>query len=203
MSNGNRYGISLLSKNRYAEAYNEELMIDKSTGEILVKTAGGDVISYDYNSRVSNAIRNLRENALELGVFGTIGSITFDNQYPFVVSAGKDCMHGSLEIHTGPHKILFHIDIDSVKINSNGFSNERVDPELTIGYKILGQDGDLTLETIESVLTKKVSEWNKHVVVPGWNNDTTSIVITRFYLNEDAGIRHILNGFYIVIDDKN
>lgn len=202
MSNGNRYGISLLSKNRYAEAYNEELMIDKSTGEILVKTTTGDVISYDYNSRVNNAIRNLRANALELGVFGTIGSITFDNQYPFVVSANTNYMAAPLTINTSNMRILFHIDMDSVKINSNGFSNERgvdVEPNVTIECNFVHLDD---VETRVGY-TKKVSEWNKFVLDPESINAIKAIQITKFQLEEDTGVRNILNGLYIVIDDKN
>ena len=39
-----RFGVSLLSKDRFNDAYNEEVMIDKLTGEVLVKTALGDTI---------------------------------------------------------------------------------------------------------------------------------------------------------------
>ena len=47
----NRFGISALSVKRYAEAINEEIMIDKRTGQISIKSNQGIIGSFDKDLR--------------------------------------------------------------------------------------------------------------------------------------------------------
>ena len=47
----NRFGISALSIKRYAEAINEEIMIDKRTGQISIKSNQGIIGSFDKDLR--------------------------------------------------------------------------------------------------------------------------------------------------------
>ena len=86
-----RFGISLLSKDRFSDAYNEEVMIDKSSGEVLVKTPDGDVISYNYNSRLKSHIIEMKAIANNLSVYGDILNIEFDDIIaPFVMEYDKN-----------------------------------------------------------------------------------------------------------------
>lgn len=73
-----RFGISLLSKSRFKKAYLEEVLIDKNTGEILVRTPEGDVVSFDYSSRRDYKIDEFRSKANHMGIYGDYYEIMFN-----------------------------------------------------------------------------------------------------------------------------
>lgn len=93
MANNNRWGWSALSKNRYQDAYNEEVMIDKKTGEIVIKRADGVIVSYDHMARTQSAMDRL-ENFIE--GHGESRGLTFvslvnnDKPFPIHTKVGDD-----------------------------------------------------------------------------------------------------------------
>lgn len=62
----NRFGISALSKGRYQEAIPEELMVDKDTGQILVKNINGDISSYDTLVREAMIVDKLQKKLCDV-----------------------------------------------------------------------------------------------------------------------------------------
>ena len=206
MSNGNRYGISALSKSRFTDAYNEEIMIDKMTGEILVKTPHGDVVSYNYNSRISSALQAIRVAADKVGVYGDIYSIKFDGQCPMVIESGQNYAAESVSIPFTKNVFMFYIDMDSIAINETGFSSVEFDPEVTIEFRVKYVDDT----TSEVYLNKKVvSEWNvtklnlkEGIVELDSAKPISHITIENFSVGSSAGAREILNGFYMVLDTE-
>lgn len=52
-----RFAVSALSKDRYLESVNEEIMVDKLTGEILIKDKNGYIVSADTTNRTSLSMK--------------------------------------------------------------------------------------------------------------------------------------------------
>lgn len=68
MSNGNeRFVVEWLKKERYAESWPGEMMCDKRTGAILMKTTDGDIVSFDTNARLDTHIANVETVVRKLG----------------------------------------------------------------------------------------------------------------------------------------
>ena len=73
----NRFGISALSKRRYSEAINEEIVIDKNSGQISVKNADGVFSSYDESTRtqlMAEKLRNRIVNFYDDNSFSHLGN---------------------------------------------------------------------------------------------------------------------------------
>lgn len=138
----NRFGISLLSKKNRATAYKEELMVDKDTGEVLIKTPSGDTISYNYNSRLKSQISTIKSIANNVSVYGDIISIELDNlDAPSVMEYDLNYITTALDIpYAECKKILFNIDIDAITVHnttgsiSHDRNNMLVEMELSLYY---------------------------------------------------------------------
>ena len=70
-----RFGISLLSKENYTDAYNEEVLVDKNTGEFLLKTRNGKVLSYDFNTKYKSMVNDIQRVMNNLNLYGTVNDI--------------------------------------------------------------------------------------------------------------------------------
>lgn len=82
MSNGNeRFVVEWLKKERYAESWPGEMMCDKRTGAILMKTTDGDIVSFDTNSRLDTHIANVENIVRKLGF--TAPCIHIPNVYQY------------------------------------------------------------------------------------------------------------------------
>ena len=123
----NRFGISLLSKKNHSNAYNEELMVDKDTGEVLIKSPTGHTISYNYNSRSQSQIATTKSIANNLSIYGDIISIELDNMLaPSSMEYDTDYIINPLYIaYSNCKKILFNFDIDAISLVNNGISHDR------------------------------------------------------------------------------
>ena len=99
----NRIGISLRSKSEWETAWNEELLSNKNTGEVLVKSYDGNPISYMYLSRLDQHIDIFSDKILDMGMDGELYMI--DNESTNIL----------------PERIGFGVNIleDAVKLGSN------------------------------------------------------------------------------------
>jgi len=158
-----RFGVSLLSKDRFDDAYNEEVMIDKFTGEVLVKTQTGDTISYNYNSRLKSHIIETKSIANNMSIYGDIINVEMDNDVyaPFIMEFDKNYITNTITIpYYNCKKILFNVDIDAITVNKSGISSERnnllLDMELLIYY-----NDDTTSDPI--VISESIDQINHKV----------------------------------------
>ena len=70
--NEHRFGISGLSKENVNEAFLEEILVDKMSGEMLIKTPNGDIVSFDYNNRLKTNLVNIKHTGDDLNIYGNI-----------------------------------------------------------------------------------------------------------------------------------
>lgn len=213
-----RFGISLLSKDRFTEAYNEEVMIDKLTGEVLVKAPTGDTISYNYNSRLKSHIVETRAIANNLSVYGDIISIEFDNiNAPFTMEFDRDYIVNDLVIpYNNCKNVLFNADIDAITINTSGISYERNNMLLELTLAAVFNDNtmsaDITIkESIEHLNHKKINLLDGDTVIIPDDKAISGIVLKSFKImnsvvnhsgeivESDDIIRPIFNSLFAVI----
>lgn len=175
-NNKYRFGISLLSKDRYKNAYNEEVMIDKQTGQILIKTPElnhGDIISYDYNSRITSHITTIKSIANNVSVYGDIVSINFnDDVTPFIMEYSKNHITTPIDImYNNCKKAIFHADIDAITVNSNGISYARNNMLVEMELSLIYTDNMISDPT---VISCPLNEFNNKVLF--LNNNSLFVV---------------------------
>lgn len=112
----NRYGISALSKKFKINAVPNEIMIDKETGEVQVKSPNGNIFSYNYISRLNAHIDTVKFNAYNADVYGKIYDIVIENKdLPMTVNKEENLLDGDLGISISNFKaFMLSIDLDSI-----------------------------------------------------------------------------------------
>ena len=185
----NRFGISLLSKEKFNTAYDEEVMIDKNTGEILVKSSSGEVISYNYNSRLNSHISETKLIANNLGVYGDIVSIEFDDTYaPFTMEFDKNYVPTPITImYIKCKKLLFNLDLDPITMENNIISHNRNNIIIELSFSLYYTDAT-TSEPL--TISCPINELNSNLFIL---NDNSSIVVESG--KRIAGIQ--LNSFIV------
>lgn len=110
-----RYGVSLLSRKSHVKALPEELLIDKETGQILLKQADSNIISYDAMTRFKASTNTIRATAERLIFMGKMVSIIPENTpLPKCVTSGEPILVEET-VDLGPiKKLLIQLDVDVV-----------------------------------------------------------------------------------------
>lgn len=213
-----RFGVSLLSKNRFSEAYNEELMVDKLTGEVVIKTPSGDAISYNYNSRLKSHIVETRAIANNMSIYGDIISIEMDNIHaPCIIEFDKNYIEDGLIIpYHNCKKILFNADIDAITVNPDGVSHDRNNMLIELKLSVYFDDGtesdsiDIAY-SMNQLNCKVLNLTNNSIVHNPKNKIITNIKLSSFkiinkvmnyneeYIESDKLIRPIFNSLFMVI----
>lgn len=214
-----RFGVSLLSKDRYKDAYNQELMVDKLTGEVLVKTPTGDTISYNYNSRLKSHIVETKSIANNVSVYGDIISIEMDDKYaPFTMDFDTNYITSELVFpYENCKKILFNADIDAITIDPDGISHERNNMLLELELSVIFNDNTnsdkITLNysmdklnhkvlnlTNNSLFTVPTNKTISGFILSGFKIKNTLVdYITEEEIGNDTNIRPIFNSLFVVI----
>lgn len=141
-----RFQVSLLSKKRYEDAVNEEVMIDKETGEILVKRPSDNgVISYDHMARTRGCVDNVSRTLNSMGMrYKIMGVSTLNPNWkkPFPklmttednsnVLVDKSSDVGEVVINigrylTGYKHFMVYFDVDYVNAVVNSNTEQRLD----------------------------------------------------------------------------
>lgn len=93
----NRFGISALSKDKYMEAYNEEILVDKSVGEFLIKTPTGEIVSYNRTARLSSVYDNIRRVMRNSNYYGDLYTAENDSLLPKVLNIASNTTEHNLD----------------------------------------------------------------------------------------------------------
>lgn len=135
-----RYSISGLSKSNYLRAENEEILVDKSTGEMLIKRPDGKVISYDANARLKLALQNMELVSTKHLLRGKIYHVELENRMLPELLTSRDVLTNdvillkdaiSLDIF---NKIIIQLDLDLVSKESDvcKMTFEDIDVKITV-----------------------------------------------------------------------
>lgn len=216
-SNEKRWGFSLLSKYNHEIAYREEMMVDKLTGDIAIKTPKGDIISYNYNAKLGEHLKSARNDANNLGIYGEIYNVPFANRIlPMSMNDNIPNLYDHVYVKGDIKRFMLHCDIDSVKIDIDKFSIEKYYGVATFGIRFHYDDG-----TVSDIITKNINTIMMNDTIFDLSNvgyftnlnitkNITGIELTQFDItsNIDARevavngleIRHIINSLFIITE---
>lgn len=192
-----RVGISYISdKSDLPSLYNEEILVDKLTGEICVKTpTKGNVISYNYLTRFNTHIQRLISNTYAHAMINSqIVKITPDNMvYPATEGILNINLIGDspIDIDQGCFNIMISIDMDCVDVVEGEIvNNTRYDIPVT--YEVMSTYFQDPVRIYSGQTT--LAEFNNTVFSFPERND--SISITKLIIGETqqaTPVRYILN----------
>lgn len=205
-----RVGISYISdKENLSDLYNEEILVDKSTGEMLIKTpVVGNVISYNYHTRFSEHVNRMITKSFEHSILNCDVTRIDPNgmSFPTISPIGVNLVDDGVTINHGVASLMVSLDIDKLII-SDGMISETPDYDLNIEYSIKSYYIGEERETYTG--TMSLHDLNSHVF--HFKERCDSVVIDRLYIapTDEVDTRNILhsilllydnNGFYRVVE---
>lgn len=119
MAESYRLGISALSRKNKANAELEEIMVQKDTGQFLIKTPAGEVISFDKLQRFKEHVNTVTFNAENTRIIGHMYEIELDNtELPKLITSDSNLIGGTPlslgDIDAHKIKILISSDFDFI-----------------------------------------------------------------------------------------
>ena len=142
-----RFAISALSRERKAEALNEEILVGKYSGEFYIKTKEGIVLSADIMNRAKAATNEAVRIAELVGMTGDIYHVDFEKLVlpGFIDYDDNILQQEPINIPVDAKELLIHLDLDEYNI-LNG------DPQL------IHSDGNvkILIEIVEDGITRYV-----------------------------------------------
>lgn len=121
MSN-HRFAITGLSRENKANAYNEEILIEKNTGQFLIKNKAGQIISYDSLARLNEHINKMTYNAENVGIKGSLNEIELDHlELPYFVENNIDLIKSNTFVVATKArnvKLLLSVDLEKLTTGS-------------------------------------------------------------------------------------
>lgn len=171
-----RFAISARSKSAHASALNEEILIDKTTGQFIVKSPeadGGRIVSMDASILHHMHKESLNAFVVSNGMVGYMYSIplTIQEQLPAVVQTDVNLLASPLNIELAEPTLtgLF----ESFIISTDAFTQdgtlegssfgEGPDPIITYDFeiKVVGSPDVISYQNVMQVLDSKVTIFRK------------------------------------------
>lgn len=200
----NRFATSALSRKNKASAIPEEILVHKHTGQMLIKTAEGDVVSYDSMARLKNHLDKVTLFAQNNGLRGDISSVEFDDkELPEVIEEGVNLLSGPLTLKANdPKRWLISLDVDTIELSES----DTIGLEPTVEVKFNVEQGITTqVKGPVSSIAAKIIDMASYFAV-GSDLSQHSIAITSIRIlkndqyDESAQIRHILHSVLTIIE---
>ena len=200
-----RFGISFLSKKKLKDAWSEELLVHKHTGEVLIKTPDNDVVSYNFISRRKQHITDLQAKTSILGISGAIYELDISDtsfQLPDVISPKTNIIGDNPVIQGKCGRFMLSVDVDSYMYNDDVLTTSYLDTN--VGFTIALRSKGLDVSYINK--TMKVSELSSTIFK---TSDFTDAVVDEIQLaallfttdGESTNVRTILNSVLMVVDE--
>lgn len=198
-----RFAVSALSRIHKNNAIPGEIMIQKETGQVLIKTNSGDVISYSSLARFKNHIDTLTIMAFNLNISGDMLSIELDDiELPEVIQMNFNLLSEPLLIGTSLKKILVSIDLDCVEMSSNDGLIEH-EPFIKIDL-MFKKDEDIITSSINLLNTQNnmnVINVSNHINTADFLNYETYITGITVVPNPqmtEVSIKNILHSILVI-----
>lgn len=161
----NRFGISALSKHNANTAIEEEIMVDKTTGEFLIKSREGYVISFDAMARRKSMLENVDQINSMMNMGGDVYMLDLDHLHlPTPVDYNEQLLKNNVVLKDkNLTKLLFNIDVDEVIPNVVAeVSVHEPIAELVIHATKPGENGEIYCVTF--AIEKPLSELNNRII---------------------------------------
>ena len=113
-----RFAISALSRERKAEALNEEILVGKYSGEFYIKTKEGIVLSADIMNRAKASTDEAIRIAELVGMTGEIYHVDFDKiELPgFMDYSVNIVQQDPIELPVDAKELLLYLDLDEYNV---------------------------------------------------------------------------------------
>lgn len=200
-----RFGLSFLSKKKAKDAWTEELLVHKHTGEVLIKTPDNDVVSYNFNSRRQQHINDVEARAKVYGIAGMIYELDISDtiyQLPDAIPANTNIIADNPVIQGKIGRFLLSVDVDSYLYNAHALSTSYLDSN--VGFTITLRSRGLDVAYINKSM--KASELANTVFK---TSDFTDQAVDEIQLSgllftsdgTSTAVRTVLNSVLIVVDE--
>lgn len=201
--NTRRFVLSFLDKSEYSIAFNEEMLCDENTGEILICTKDGDIISYDSLARYNKHEQTICSNANIYGIsYGDVYNIIPDEYIlPCELPRSTNILGSPVVFNRTVKNIIISLDCDYINTIKNELSIH-LSPNLEIVADIgFGLDGEqISTHTIRSTVSKintliinvdelYTGEWDTLYI----NN------ITADHMSPSVNMRIVLHSILIIL----
>jgi hypothetical protein len=211
----NRFGISFLSKSRQLEALDEEVMIHKGTGEVVLKGLTGEILSYNKVSRFNDHVNKVTNMCHTLNLLGKMYEIEFDAiDVPEVIVEGANLLDSYALMTTNKRisKMLISIDLDNLKIVSPDVSINVNQPEISIDMIMAVNSTQSTTYSISKSLP--LDQFNSFVFIPEYPaedpGDVVDYTIQIALITVDRSgddlltdnLRYVLNSVICVVKEE-
>lgn len=185
----NRFAITGLSKKYNEQALNEEIMIEKSTGEFLIKNLYGVTISYDALARRRSTITDATEAAVTQNMIGDMYELALEEyDLPAIIPYEKNILDNTISLSTNLKKMLFFMDIDEIVKKTLAEVSE-VAPIVEIGLRcgIGNTYNDIIIRKPLNQFNNNIIDVEKTINRPG---DNYSVILTsiKFIKQSDEKI---------------
>lgn len=163
----NRFGITALSKHNKELALNGEMMVDKETGEVLVKSQqDGFVISMDALNRSKSMLEDVDHMNQLMHMKGKVYSIDLDHLHlPLTVDYDTNLLANKVLLKEGNlERMLFHIDVDEIIPNPVA-GRSSTEPYVNLDIHCSRKGVSLEEYSIDFNICKPLSEINSRIIL--------------------------------------
>lgn len=204
-SSNNRFALSFLSRSNKAQAVTGEVMMDKETGQLLVKTMSGDVMSFDSIARYRARINDVTVLAQTNGMRGLLTQVDFENlELPGVVSENTNFLLSPLTVKVNLLKrFLVSVDIDVIETATGNIGQEPtiyIDIRYTQGATTVNKSISGPASQINTMAINPATHFP-----PGTDLSGYTVAITNIYFRKNTNyttqtLRNIMHSVLVVVE---
>lgn len=187
ISNNRRFVLSFLGKGEHDLAISEEMLSDRDSGEILLKSKDiGDIISYDALARYNQHITTVENVCHTYGVTGEIYRLDDGDVFPRKVKIGTNILTEDIIIPNASGSLLISLDYDCYNISGNQISqNANPDMTVSITYTDVGGSKEISVpisEHRDTFITTESDITINSITISQNTNDDTRLIINSILL---------------------
>lgn len=180
-----RFAISALSRERKAEALNEEILVGKYSGEFYIKTKEGMVLSADIMNRAKAATNEAIRIAELVGMTGEIYHVDFEQMVlPSFIDYDINILQQEpVELPVDTKDVLINLDLDEYDVVNNDPQLIHTEGNVRVVIEII-EDGVKKFINVN----KNLSTINFNIIPLEFEGNVTSIKITNITISRDDNI---------------
>jgi hypothetical protein len=195
-----RFAISALSRERKAEALNEEILVGKYSGEFYIKTKEGMVLSADIMNRAKAATNEAVRIAELVNMTGEIYHVDFENLVlPGFIDYDVNILQQEpIDLPVDTKELLIHLDLDEYNVVGNDPQLIYTEGEVKVIIEVI-EDGVERQVQIDKVL----SNINFNIIPLELTGDVSSIKIIDITIGKDDNIDNstiLLHNLFVTIN---
>ena len=197
-----RFAISALSRERKAEALNEEILVGKYSGEFYIKTKDGIVLSADIMNR-ANASANEAVRIAELvGMSGELYHVDFEKiVLPGFMDYDTNMIQQEpIDLPNDAKDLLLHLDLDEYEIAGDNPRLIHTNGNVKVTFEVI-ENGIKRLVDVEKKLSN-INFFNIHLNEIMDNPSEIKLINITIDRDENFSVNHILlfHNLYVTIN---